>query len=128
MGKTPGSPRGSGSLLRPYGGVKEEEHGGSKEASPVVLFGDHRTVLFKLLLSLQLQTELQRLEVLKMSSIKSFTEAVRTEIALFWEKCFYSLEQREAFTPYQAGESRGFDLCGRRHLCQHVPSFHRQFH
>ncbi|TNN00201.1 hypothetical protein fugu_011447 [Takifugu bimaculatus] len=51
-----------------------------------------------------LQTELQRLEVLKMNSVKSFTEALRTEVALYWEKCFYSLEQREAFTPYQADD------------------------
>uniref|UniRef100_H2TY26 Protein regulator of cytokinesis 1a n=1 Tax=Takifugu rubripes TaxID=31033 RepID=H2TY26_TAKRU len=51
-----------------------------------------------------LQTELQRLEVLKMNSVKSFIEALRTEVALYWEKCFYSLEQREAFTPYQADD------------------------
>lgn len=49
-----------------------------------------------------------------MSSIKSFTEAIRTEIALYWEKCFCSLEQREAFAPYRAGESWGFDLWDRR--------------
>lgn len=70
-----------------------------------MLFSDRRMFLFKCLLSLQLQTELQRLEVLKMNSIKSFIETIRTEIALYWEKCFYSLEQREAFTPYHTGES-----------------------
>ncbi|XP_028285817.1 protein regulator of cytokinesis 1-like [Parambassis ranga] len=48
-----------------------------------------------------LQAEVQRLEVLKMQSMKSVVEAVRVEIALLWEKCFYSQEQRQAFVPYQ---------------------------
>lgn len=56
------------------------------------------------ILSFQLQAELQRLEVLKMHSMKGVIEAIRTEIALFWEKCFYSQDQQEAFVPYHAGE------------------------
>lgn len=55
-------------------------------------------------LFLQLQAEVQRLEVLKMQSMKSITEAIRAEIALFWERCFYSQEQRQAFVPYHNGE------------------------
>ncbi|XP_026859853.1 protein regulator of cytokinesis 1a isoform X3 [Electrophorus electricus] len=47
-----------------------------------------------------LQTELERLEELKMKNIKSVVEIVRGEISLLWEKCFYSLQQRQAFTPY----------------------------
>ncbi|KAK5867251.1 hypothetical protein PBY51_011761 [Eleginops maclovinus] len=47
-----------------------------------------------------LQAEVQRLEVLKMQSMKSFIEAIRAEIALFWEKCFYSQEQQHAFFSY----------------------------
>ncbi|XP_024859398.1 protein regulator of cytokinesis 1 isoform X2 [Kryptolebias marmoratus] len=47
-----------------------------------------------------LQTELQRLEVLKMQSMKSVIEAIRGEISLLWNKCFYSSEQQEAFVPY----------------------------
>lgn len=47
-----------------------------------------------------LQTELQRLEVLKIQSLKSVIEAIRSEIALFWEKCFYSQDQRQAFSAY----------------------------
>ncbi|KAM9375381.1 protein regulator of cytokinesis 1-like [Pholidichthys leucotaenia] len=47
-----------------------------------------------------LQAEVERLEVLKMQSIQSVTEAVRAEIALLWGKCFYSPEQQQAFTPY----------------------------
>lgn len=54
--------------------------------------------------SLQLQTEVQRLEVLKMQSMKSVIEAIRTEIKQLWAKCFYSQEQQEAFVPYNAGE------------------------
>lgn len=52
----------------------------------------------------QLQVELQRLEVLKMHSMKSVTEAIRAEIALLWERCFYSKEQQQAFAPYHDGE------------------------
>ncbi|XP_069018304.1 protein regulator of cytokinesis 1-like [Embiotoca jacksoni] len=47
-----------------------------------------------------LQAEVQRLEVLKMHSMKSFIEAIRAEIALLWERCFYSSEQQQAFVPY----------------------------
>uniref|UniRef100_A0A665V6F2 Protein regulator of cytokinesis 1-like n=1 Tax=Echeneis naucrates TaxID=173247 RepID=A0A665V6F2_ECHNA len=47
-----------------------------------------------------LQTEVQRLEVLKMQSMKSVIEAIRAEIALFWERCFYSQEQQQAFVAY----------------------------
>ncbi|XP_066525953.1 protein regulator of cytokinesis 1a isoform X2 [Hoplias malabaricus] len=47
-----------------------------------------------------LHAELERLEELKMKNIRSVVETIRAEIALLWEKCFYSLEQRQAFTPY----------------------------
>ncbi|XP_059191544.1 protein regulator of cytokinesis 1-like isoform X2 [Centropristis striata] len=47
-----------------------------------------------------LQAEVQRLEVLKMQSMKSVIEAIRAEIALFWQRCFYSQEQQQAFVPY----------------------------
>ncbi|XP_068578544.1 protein regulator of cytokinesis 1-like isoform X2 [Cebidichthys violaceus] len=47
-----------------------------------------------------LQAEAQRLEELKMQSMKTVIEAIRAEIALFWGKCFYSHEQQEAFDPY----------------------------
>lgn len=49
-----------------------------------------------------------------MKSLKTFTEALRTDIALYWEKCFCSLEQREAFAPYHAGESLGLNASDRR--------------
>uniref|UniRef100_A0A3B4YXJ0 Protein regulator of cytokinesis 1a n=1 Tax=Seriola lalandi dorsalis TaxID=1841481 RepID=A0A3B4YXJ0_SERLL len=47
-----------------------------------------------------LQVEVQRLQVLKMQSMKSVIESIRAEIALFWERCFYSEEQQQAFIPY----------------------------
>lgn len=130
VGKTSDSPGRKGSPLRPYGRFKEEKHRGSKDSSPVLVFDDCRVFLFRCLPSLQLQTELQRLEILKMNSIKSFTETIRTEIALYWEKCFYSLEQQEAFAPYYAGESSGTSVCDGRSgsVGVSVSSFYRRFH
>ncbi|XP_041652659.1 protein regulator of cytokinesis 1-like isoform X1 [Cheilinus undulatus] len=49
-----------------------------------------------------LQAEAQRLQVLKMQSMKSVIEAIRAEIALFWERCFYSQEQQQAFIAYHS--------------------------
>ncbi|XP_066513190.1 protein regulator of cytokinesis 1-like isoform X2 [Hoplias malabaricus] len=47
-----------------------------------------------------LQAELSRLEKLKLKNMKDVTMAIRDNIAVFWEKCFYSTEQRQAFVPY----------------------------
>lgn len=47
-----------------------------------------------------LQAEVQRLELLKMQSMTTVIGAIRAEIALFWERCFYSQEQQQAFVPY----------------------------
>uniref|UniRef100_A0A3Q4HAL3 Protein regulator of cytokinesis 1b n=1 Tax=Neolamprologus brichardi TaxID=32507 RepID=A0A3Q4HAL3_NEOBR len=47
-----------------------------------------------------LQTEVQRLEELKLQNIRNVIDAIRSEITVFWEKCFLSTEQRQAFTPY----------------------------
>ncbi|XP_040825423.1 protein regulator of cytokinesis 1 isoform X5 [Ochotona curzoniae] len=49
-----------------------------------------------------LQLEVDRLEELKMQNMKKMIEATRVELARYWEQCFYSQEQREAFTPYYA--------------------------
>ncbi|RXN20836.1 tetratricopeptide repeat 17 [Labeo rohita] len=48
----------------------------------------------------QLQAEVKRLEELKIKNIQNVTEAIRNEIAVFWDKCFYSADQRQAFVPY----------------------------
>ncbi|XP_074092311.1 protein regulator of cytokinesis 1-like [Macrotis lagotis] len=47
-----------------------------------------------------LQSEVDRLEKLKIQNMEKVIEAIRVELALYWEKCFYSQQQREAFTPY----------------------------
>ncbi|XP_017290501.1 protein regulator of cytokinesis 1b isoform X2 [Kryptolebias marmoratus] len=47
-----------------------------------------------------LQAEVQRLEELKLQNIRNVTDAIRSEIAVFWEKCFFSADQRQAFAPY----------------------------
>ena len=52
----------------------------------------------------QLNDELQRMEVLKLQNLKSFTEVIRAEVVLLWDKCFYSQEQRQSFTAYCDGK------------------------
>ncbi|XP_056233156.1 protein regulator of cytokinesis 1b isoform X2 [Seriola aureovittata] len=47
-----------------------------------------------------LKAEVQRLEELKLLNIRNVTDAIRSEIAVFWEKCFLSVDQRQAFVPY----------------------------
>ncbi|KAM6388261.1 protein regulator of cytokinesis 1 isoform 1-T1 [Pluvialis apricaria] len=47
-----------------------------------------------------LQLEVDRLEELKLQNVKSVIQAVRAELADYWDKCFYSQEQREGFSPY----------------------------
>ncbi|XP_072474749.1 protein regulator of cytokinesis 1 isoform X4 [Notamacropus eugenii] len=47
-----------------------------------------------------LQSEVDRLEELKIQNMKKVIEAIRVELALYWEKCFYSQEQRQGFAPY----------------------------
>ncbi|XP_051548162.1 protein regulator of cytokinesis 1-like isoform X2 [Myxocyprinus asiaticus] len=51
-----------------------------------------------------LQAELQRLEELKNKNIERVIQTIRVEIVTFWEKCYYSREQRQAFTPYYSDD------------------------
>ncbi|XP_068596831.1 protein regulator of cytokinesis 1b [Brachionichthys hirsutus] len=51
-----------------------------------------------------LKAEVQRLEGLKLLNVCNFTDAVRSEIAVLWEKCFLATEQREEFAPYFSAE------------------------
>ncbi|XP_063281401.1 protein regulator of cytokinesis 1-like isoform X2 [Pelobates fuscus] len=46
------------------------------------------------------ETELARLDELKKASIKDIILKIREELAMYWDKCFYSAEQRNAFSPY----------------------------
>ncbi|KFP40962.1 Protein regulator of cytokinesis 1, partial [Chlamydotis macqueenii] len=47
-----------------------------------------------------LQLEVDRLEELKLQNMRSVIQAIRAELADCWDRCFYSQEQREAFSPY----------------------------
>ncbi|XP_074773866.1 protein regulator of cytokinesis 1 isoform X3 [Athene noctua] len=47
-----------------------------------------------------LQLEADRLEELKLQNLKSVIQAIREELVGYWDKCLYSQEQREAFSPY----------------------------
>ncbi|XP_048185965.1 protein regulator of cytokinesis 1 isoform X2 [Perognathus longimembris pacificus] len=49
-----------------------------------------------------LQLEVDRLEELKLQNLKKVIEAIRVEVAQYWDQCFYSPEQRQAFAPYYA--------------------------
>jgi len=51
----------------------------------------------------QLRAEVERLEELKLLNIRNVTDAIRSELAAFWDKCFFSAEQRRAFAPYASG-------------------------
>ncbi|XP_059570454.1 protein regulator of cytokinesis 1 isoform X2 [Alligator mississippiensis] len=48
----------------------------------------------------ELQLEVDRLEELKLQNMKVVIEAIRVELAAYWDKCFYSPAQREGFAPY----------------------------
>lgn len=45
-----------------------------------------------------------RLEELKVQNMKKVIEAIRVEVAQYWDRCFYSQEQRQAFAPYYDGQ------------------------
>ncbi|XP_008939770.1 PREDICTED: protein regulator of cytokinesis 1, partial [Merops nubicus] len=47
-----------------------------------------------------LQLEVDHLEELKLQNMKTVIQAIRAELAGYWDKCFYSQEQRENFSPY----------------------------
>ncbi|XP_065497735.1 protein regulator of cytokinesis 1 isoform X2 [Caloenas nicobarica] len=48
----------------------------------------------------QLQLEADRLEELQLQNMKSVVQVIRAELTEYWDKCFYSQEQREGFSPY----------------------------
>ncbi|XP_061855552.1 protein regulator of cytokinesis 1 isoform X2 [Colius striatus] len=47
-----------------------------------------------------LQLEVDHLEEMKLQNMKTVVQAIRVELADYWDKCFYSQEQREVFSPY----------------------------
>uniref|UniRef100_A0A6I8Q3X8 Protein regulator of cytokinesis 1, gene 2 n=1 Tax=Xenopus tropicalis TaxID=8364 RepID=A0A6I8Q3X8_XENTR len=46
------------------------------------------------------ENELIRLEDLKKANLKDVVLKIREELKMYWDKCFYSTEQRKSFTPY----------------------------
>ncbi|MEE6503448.1 hypothetical protein FKM82_004826 [Ascaphus truei] len=69
-----------------------------------------------------LQDELNRLQELKLQNIKQIVDVIRTELTSYWEKCFYSTEQREAFSPF-SDDGYNEDL-----LCLHDAEIGRMKH
>lgn len=51
----------------------------------------------------QLQLEVDKLEEMKLQNMKSVIQAIRAELAVYWDKCFYTQEQREGFSAYYDG-------------------------
>jgi len=49
---------------------------------------------------LQLKKELKRCEALKAANIAVFVQGLRAELEDWWNKCFYSTEQRQQFAAY----------------------------
>ncbi|XP_061101603.1 protein regulator of cytokinesis 1b isoform X1 [Conger conger] len=52
-----------------------------------------------------LEAEVKRLEELKLQNIWNVTAAIREEISSYWDKCFFSEDQRQAFVPYYSDEA-----------------------
>ncbi|XP_018413418.1 PREDICTED: protein regulator of cytokinesis 1-like [Nanorana parkeri] len=50
------------------------------------------------------ENELGRLEEMKMANLKQVILKIRHELKTYWDNCFYSEEQREAFTPYYSDD------------------------
>ncbi|KAG8440611.1 hypothetical protein GDO86_006383 [Hymenochirus boettgeri] len=66
-----------------------------------------------------LQEEVDRLEELKLQNIKQVIEMIRIELSSYWDKCFYSAEQRHAFQSFY-NEDHSEDL-----LCLHDAEINR---
>ncbi|XP_018088337.1 protein regulator of cytokinesis 1, gene 2 S homeolog isoform X2 [Xenopus laevis] len=50
------------------------------------------------------ENELLRLEDLKKANLKDVVLKIREELKMYWDKCFYTKEQRNAFTPYYSDD------------------------
>ena len=66
----------------------------------------HIYVLIWIFIYLKLKAEISRCEKLKFDNIQRFVEGMRKEIVEWWDKCFYSREQREQFTSYFNGKTK----------------------
>ncbi|KAM5192870.1 protein regulator of cytokinesis 1-like isoform 2-T2 [Mantella aurantiaca] len=50
------------------------------------------------------ENELGRLEDMKLANLKQVVLKIRCELSIYWDKCFYSEEQRKAFAPYYSDD------------------------
>uniref|UniRef100_A0A0B6ZVL8 Protein regulator of cytokinesis 1 n=1 Tax=Arion vulgaris TaxID=1028688 RepID=A0A0B6ZVL8_9EUPU len=48
-----------------------------------------------------LKTEIQACELLKFQNLRRFVEGIRNELISWWDKCYFSKEQRARFTAYK---------------------------
>ena len=51
----------------------------------------------------QLKEEIRRCEELMVANIKQVIEATRNELVEWWDKCYFSQQQRKAFIPFFSG-------------------------
>lgn len=61
-----------------------------------------------------------------MQNMKKVIEAIRVELAKYWDQCFYSQEQRQAFAAYYDGQCRSAGLIF-TYTCEEVQVFARKF-
>lgn len=65
---------------------------------------------------------MQKLEELQKEKLKELTLKVRQEIDSYWEKCFYSDEQRAAFHPFYNGNVLWLSNANLSILCGEWPT------
>lgn len=51
-----------------------------------------------------LRKEIQACELLKFQNLRRFIEGIRHELVSWWDKCFFSKDQRARFTAYNGGK------------------------
>ncbi|KAM4039579.1 protein regulator of cytokinesis 1 isoform 2-T2 [Anomaloglossus baeobatrachus] len=71
-----------------------------------------------------LQDEVDRLQELKLQNIKNVIEVIRTELRSFWDKCFYSNEQRQAFAPFYDEDYSEDLLCLHDAEIEHIKQYY----
>lgn len=60
--------------------------------------------------SSQLRAELSRLQELKQQNMARFINQLRRELETWWEKCYITDEEKNAFLPYLSGKSNWNNL------------------
>ncbi|XP_077119671.1 protein regulator of cytokinesis 1 isoform X8 [Ranitomeya variabilis] len=71
-----------------------------------------------------LQDEVDRLQELKLQNIKNVIEVIRAELSSYWDKCFYSNEQRQAFAPFYDEDYSEELLCLHDAEIEHIKQYY----